>query len=152
MKPLPHHYTVTATATPDRHANLTSEGLNPMTSAPPLQFGGPGDLWSPETLMMAAVADCFVLTFRAVAKAANLGWSRLECGTKGVVDRAEGVTRFTGVHLQVTLTIPSATDAEKARKLLDKTEKGCLVGNSLKCEKTLESLVKVEGAEELKIA
>jgi organic hydroperoxide reductase OsmC/OhrA len=31
------------------------------------QLGGPGGQWSPETLLVAAAAECFILTFRAVA-------------------------------------------------------------------------------------
>jgi peroxiredoxin-like protein len=144
MQPLPHHYDVHAiVATPDDPVELSSKGLATLSSAPPAEFGGPGTLWSPETLMMAAIADCFVLTFRAVARAARLEWVRLECGAEGTVDRVDGVTGFTKVRLNVKLTVSSEEAAEKSRKVLEKTEKGCLVSNSLKCEKTLEPEIEV---------
>src|SRR3954452_11959435 len=79
MQPLPHYYQVRATAEIDGPVVLDSRGLLDLTSAPPSDFDGPGDLWSPETLLVGAVCDCFVLTFRAIAKAAKLAWTRLEC-------------------------------------------------------------------------
>jgi uncharacterized OsmC-like protein len=30
-------------------------------------FDGPGDAWSPENLLLAAVQSCFLFTFQAVA-------------------------------------------------------------------------------------
>jgi len=60
---------------------------------------GPGDRWSPETLLVGALADCFILTFRAVANASSLPWIRLRCEAEGVLDRVERMTRFTAVTL-----------------------------------------------------
>ena len=63
MKPLPHEYDVTVTLDGGRPAEVRSLGLPTLVSAPPPEFGGPGNLWSPETLLVASVADCFVQTF-----------------------------------------------------------------------------------------
>src|SRR5947207_6979951 len=81
--PFPHVYTVNASATPDSDVELTAARLPFLHSAPPAEFGGPGDRWSPETLLTAAVGDCFLLTFRAVARAAKLPWTALECAVSG---------------------------------------------------------------------
>ena len=69
MQPFPHHYAVVAKAETQSDVALEGERLPPIASAPPTEFGGPGDRWSPETLLVAAVADCFILTFRAIAGA-----------------------------------------------------------------------------------
>ena len=69
MQQLPHSYVVSASAEAESNVTLSSDGLESVTSAPPEAFGGPGDLWSPETLLVAAVADCFILSFRAIARA-----------------------------------------------------------------------------------
>jgi organic hydroperoxide reductase OsmC/OhrA len=71
MHPLPHHYNVSIRAGEEGSVEITSPGLSTLVSAPPVEFGGPGDLWSPETLIVAAVADCFVFTFRAIAAASS---------------------------------------------------------------------------------
>jgi organic hydroperoxide reductase OsmC/OhrA len=141
MQPLPHHYNVTATAGEKGPVEITSHGLKPLISAPPLEFDGPGYLWSPETLMIAAVADCLVLTFRAISKVTRLPWTNLVCDAEGTLDRSDGVTRFTAVRLRARLSVPDGADATQALKVLEKAEKACLVGNSLKFAPTLETEV-----------
>ena len=68
MKPYPHHYQVAASAGVEGEVLLASAGLEPINTAPPVEFDGPGNRWSPETLLVGAIADCFILTFRAVAR------------------------------------------------------------------------------------
>jgi peroxiredoxin-like protein len=144
MKPLPHQYNVTLTVGERSNPVITSDRLEPLTSAPPADFDGPGNLWSPETLLVAATADCFALTFRAIAKSSHLRWTKLLCDANGTLDRSQGVTRFTAIDLHAWLVVPAETDPEKASAVLQKAEKNCLVGNSLKFEPTLHMNVSVE--------
>jgi organic hydroperoxide reductase OsmC/OhrA len=146
MKPLPHRYNVTLTAGEQSNPVITSDRLQPFTSAPPAYFDGPGDLWSPETLLVAAVADCFALTFRAMAKSSHLRWTKILCDADGTLDRSEGVTRFTAIDLHVWLVVPAETAIERAHGLLQKAEKHCLVGNSLRFAPTLHLNVSAEDA------
>jgi len=87
MQEFPHHYSVAAVANPEGEVALQSDRLPSLTSTPPAEFGGPGDRWSPETLLVAALADCFVLTFRALARASKLSWLSLRCDVEGTLDR-----------------------------------------------------------------
>jgi peroxiredoxin-like protein len=146
MKPFPHHYKVTAGAEPTLETALTSNGLSPIISAPPAEFDGPGDRWSPETLFVGAVADCFILTFKAIAAAAKLPWTGVVCDAQGTLDRAENAVRFTGIELNARLELPANADGEKARRLLEKAEKACLVGNSLRFRPVVHCEVIVEPA------
>src|SRR6266511_1605142 len=68
MKPLPHLYEVSLSGGPTGHATLLAAGVPPLRSAPPKEFDGPGDAWSPEQFLLAAVETCFMFTFRAVAQ------------------------------------------------------------------------------------
>jgi organic hydroperoxide reductase OsmC/OhrA len=52
--------------------------------------------------------------------------------------------RFTAIDLHVWLVVPVETDPERARALLKKTEKNCLVGNSLRFVPGLHLSVSVE--------
>jgi len=139
MHPLPHQYTVDARAGATGSVQLCGDGLPAIMCAPPAQFGGPGDQWSPEDLLIGAVADCFVLSFRAIARASKLEWSHLECRVDGTLDRVEGVTRFVGMTVHARLTAPAGTSRDKAERLLAKAENSCLVSNSLACEIGLET-------------
>jgi organic hydroperoxide reductase OsmC/OhrA len=141
MQQFPHHYTVSAIANADGEARLESSRLPPLATAPPAEFGGPGDQWSPETFCVGAVADCFVLTFRAIARAAKLRWSALRCDVEGTLDRVEGVTQFTSFALRANLQLPPGADAAQARALLERTEHTCLISRSLKGTSRLEAIV-----------
>ena len=143
MQDYPHHYPVTANASASGNVALTSPGLDELESAPPAEFGGPGDLWSPETLLAAAVADCFVLSFRAIARASKLDWVSLQCDVDGVLDKVDGVTRFTEMNERVVLVVPEGTSEVKATKLLEKAEHVCLITNSLTAETSLEIEIRV---------
>jgi peroxiredoxin-like protein len=136
MHPFPHRYQVEATGDAERVA-LTSSGLPELSIAPPIEFDGPGDQWSPETLLVAAAVGCFVLTFRAIAQVSKLPWSRLSCSGEAMVDRSEGTTRFTGLAFAARLAVPAGVDRAKAQRLLEKAERTCIVTNSLAVQPTL---------------
>ena len=141
MEALPHHYRVTAIADPDENVVLKSDDMPQLISAPPAEFGGPGNHWSPEHLLVASVADCFILTFRAIAHASKLAWDDIDVRAEGVLDRVDKVTRFTAFTVRATLTIPADVDAAKAERLLEKAEAACLITNSMNTETTLETAI-----------
>ena len=89
MQDLPHTYSVSAASTPEGDIALAAAGLPAIASAAPTEFGGPGNRWSPETLLVAAVADCFTLSFRAVAAASKLAWVSLDVSASGTLDKVE---------------------------------------------------------------
>jgi len=144
MHPFPHIYQANASAQPASTVAVASPGLPDLTTDAPAEFDGPGDLWSPETLLTAAVADCFILTFRAIAKASRFEWTSLDCHAEGSLDRVERVTRFTAFRIVAEMKLPPGGDPEQAERLLHKAEKGCLITNSCVAETTLETRVVVE--------
>lgn len=131
MKPLPHRYDVQLTGGPAGYATVSAPGLPELKSAPPLDYDGPGDAWSPEHLLLAAVETCFLFTLRAVTQASKIEFAALEVSIEGVVDRQEKVTRFTEIVLRPRLTIPEGTDRDRALWVLQKSEQACLVSASL---------------------
>jgi peroxiredoxin-like protein len=137
MQPFPHHYLVNAAVRPDGDVPLSAEGVRVIESAPPKEFDGPGNQWSPEQLLTAAVADCFVLSFRAIAGASKFRWLSLESSTRGTLDKAGGQMRFTHFATHAKLHVPHGTDIERAKRLLEKAEASCLIANSLSSERHL---------------
>jgi len=144
MQDYPHHYVVSADAPAEGIISVASEGLETLPSLAPAEFGGPGDLWSPETLLVASVADCLILTFRAVARGSKFEWNSIKCEVDGVLDRVDRVTRFTVFHVRVTLHVPPGTDPHKAERLVEKSDHVCLVSNSLTAETILETNVVID--------
>ena len=144
MQDLPHHYYASAHASADSHVAVNACDLPEIVTAAPVEFGGPGDKWSPEHLLVGTVANCFILTFKAIARNSRLEWTHLECSPVGILERIDGVTRFTRFTINVTLTVPAGTDTEKAQRLLRRAENGCLVTQSLVAETHLETEVVIE--------
>lgn len=138
MTPLPHRYEVQLTGGPAGYAALTTPGVPALRTASPPEYDGPGDAWSPEHLLLAAVESCFLFTLRAVARASQLEFVSLELHAAGVVDRQEHVTRFIGITLHPKLTVRPGTDHARVIRILEKAEKNCLVSASLSTPVRLE--------------
>ena len=131
MQAFPHHYTVEASGSGTGDVELKADKLPTLRSVSPIPFDGPGDRWSPETLLVAAVGDCLILTFRAVARASGFAWRSLECDVTGTLDRVEHTTRFVAFEVRARLHVPGGTDPGRARQVLEKAERSCLISNSL---------------------
>lgn len=138
MKPLPHVYTTRLSGGAEGYAIAGSAGVPELRMAPPADFDGPGDAWSPEQFLLAAVEACFFFTFRAVAQASRLLFTALELSGEGTVDRKDGATRFTRIVLRPRLTLPAGTDHARALRIIEKSEKACLISASLSTPVSLE--------------
>jgi peroxiredoxin-like protein len=143
MKPLPHRYAVRLAGGPAGYATLSLSGAPDLRAAPPLDFGGPGDAWGPEHLLLAAVETCFLFTLRAVAQASKIEFTALDLAAEGTVDRQDGVTRFTEIVLRPRITLRPGTDRERALRVMEKSEKACLVSASLATPIRLEPEVAI---------
>lgn len=138
MQEYPHRYVATARGQAEGVIDTGSPGLQPIPVMPPAEFDGPGDKWSPETLMVASVANCYILTFRAVARASQFDWNSLDVEVVGILNRVGRVTRFTEFQIKVKLRLPKGADWHKAHRIAEKSESVCLVTNSLNGDKFLE--------------
>lgn len=143
MRPLPHRYEVRITSGPSGRATLASPGVPDLATAAPVDFGGPGDAWSPEQLLLAAVEACFLLTFRAIAQASKIDFTSLTVDGEGIVDRGNGGMRFTEIILRPRVGVPAGVDPARVRWALEKAEKTCLVSASLSTLIRLESEIVV---------
>jgi peroxiredoxin-like protein len=139
MQGLPHIYVAGAEAGIEGATEVMASGLPSLACSAPAEFGGPGDQWSPETLLVAAVADCFVLSFRAIARASKLDWIALQCQVEGVLDKPERAMEFVKFTIDARLVVPADADPDKAKRLLSRAEQTCLITNSLKAESHLNS-------------
>ena len=147
MQDLPHLYVVKADAEGASNVIISSTGIPDLETAGPAEFGGPGDVWSPETLLVGAVANCFILSFRAIARKAKLEWITLTAEASGNLDKLDGFTQFVGFSIMAELTIPDEKYRKKAEVILGKAEKYCLVSNSMKAATHLDADVRVEEAQ-----
>ena len=124
-----------------------SPALPDIVTGPPPEFDGPGGIWSPETLLCAAVADCFIHTFRSVSRAAKYSWLNLECRVEGTLERVDAQAQFTRYACFAKLTVSTDSDLAKAPSLLERAEQSCLISNSLRGIRVLETEVLEESRE-----
>ena len=142
-----HIYRSSAIWTMKRRGIVSAEDV-PRTinfSAPPEFEGEPG-LWTPEHLLVASVATCFLATFRAIAEYSKLQVVRLEVEAEGFLEKQEGGYRFTQIMVRPHLTLAEAGDQERAQRLLEKAERACLISRSLSSRMELRAKVEVAAA------
>lgn len=140
---LAHRYTSTATGGPEGPVPVFAENRPTIETSRPADFGGDADRWSPEELLMGAVADCFVLTFRALAARESLEWRHLTCDAEGTLEPSEGQLRFTEITLTAEVIVPSEAARAEAMRCLDRAEQRCLITASLHARVQLNQQVTV---------
>ena len=138
MHAFPHRYAVNALAAATGVVTLRGAELEDIQSTAPPEFDGPPGNWSPETLLLASIADCFVLSFRAIAQASRLAWVEIDVGATGTLDRSADGMQFSAFELNVRLRVAPGTDAARAERLLEKAEHSCPIARSLKSKVALK--------------
>jgi len=138
-------YRVSACSTSLRSGIATAEEIEPSIafSAPP-EFEGEAGHWTPEHFFVSAIAGCFISTFSGIAHFSKLEFLSLELETEGTITKDEGGWRFTQVTLRPRLKIAQEKDLDRAKRLLEKAERSCLVIRSLTTQVTLEPEIVLE--------
>lgn len=140
-----HQYNVNLKWNAERVGEVSSPELNSKIEvATPPQFPkGVEGIWSPEHFFTAAVNSCFMTTFLAIAENSRLEFKDFTCNAVGMLDQVEGKYLMTEVVLNPTLVITKEEDKEKALRVLDKSEKACLISNSINSKVSLNPIVTV---------
>lgn len=144
MEQLPHRYTVNVISAPDTSLSVFSNDLPVIKVAAPKEYGGPGDQWSPEELLMASLSSCLILSFKAIARASKLEWDDLQCDSVGTLDKVDGAVLFTKINTKATLLVNDSNVVEKAERLLRKAETTCFISHSLSSELHFEYQINVK--------
>jgi peroxiredoxin-like protein len=138
-----HAYRVAAWWTSGRTGLAKSDSApNAIHFTAPTEFGGLEGRWTPEELLLAAIASCYTTTLRALAGAAQFDFTDLQVEASGSIRKAESGYTFSQILLRPNLKIASAEERERAIDLLKRAEKLCLVaraiGTKLQFEPQLE--------------
>ena len=143
----PHIFNVNLKWVADRIGEVSSpELLDAIDVATPPQFPkGVDGVWSPEHFFTAAVNSCFMTTFLAVAENSKLEFTTFSCESEGILDKVDGKYIMTEIILKPFLKIVNEADAEKAERILHKSESACLISNSIKSQVTLQPTITFAG-------
>ncbi len=109
----------------------------------PLAFGGLDGRWTPEDLLLCAVASCYTTTFRALAENSKFEYTDLQVEAEGNIGRADTGYSFGEILIRANLTVPQEGDEGRAMKLLHKAKGLCLVSRALSVQQRFEPRVQV---------
>jgi organic hydroperoxide reductase OsmC/OhrA len=126
------HFTASATQIGDRLLRMDATGKPEVEVVTPPEFkGARPDAWSPEELLLGAVATCFELTFQAFAEREGVPIHSLDARADGKVEYERGAgMRFTSIVLDVDLVTDPGREGE-AEALAHQAEQRCIIGRSL---------------------
>ena len=123
-------------------------GLAKSSSAPnaihftsPPAFGGLEGRWTPEDLLLCAIASCYTTTFRTLAEYSKLAYTDLQVEVEGAISKADTGYSFGEVFIRANLTIPQEEERARALKILHKAKGLCLVSRALSVEQRFEPRV-----------
>ena len=136
-----HQYEVNVEWTEDRKGIISSPELyHKIEIATPPDFPkGEPNIWSPEHLFVAAINSCVMNTFFVIAENSELEYEDYKSNAMGIVKKIDGKFVVTDVKLKLTLTIANADDADKALRVIEISDKSCLISNSVRSTITVES-------------
>jgi peroxiredoxin-like protein len=124
-----HYYEVNLQWTEDRKGQMSSPVLTQKIEvATPPEF--PKGM--PEHLLVAAVNSCLMTTFLAIAENSRLEFTNFDSKAIGKLEIVDGKYMISEIELLPVLTIANEADKEKAERVLLKSEKACLISNSVK--------------------
>jgi organic hydroperoxide reductase OsmC/OhrA len=137
-----HRYRVGVAWEGDRITTVSSPEKPDLAVATPPEFKhGVAGVWSPEDLLVAAVASCYAVTLVAVAERRELPLRALRVsGTGHLTARDDGRLGFVAVELTARIETDALT-VEAMQRAAKHAERACLVTMALDVPVHIEALV-----------
>jgi len=129
---------------PELVKNETNEANCIEVATPPEFSSGMPNIWSPEHLFTASVSSCLMTTFLAIAEYSKFDFISFKCGSKGVLDKVDGRFIMVEVQLFPEVVISNEAQKERALRILEKSEKACLISNSITSKVTMEPKIIIQ--------
>jgi organic hydroperoxide reductase OsmC/OhrA len=102
----------------------SSSGSAVHLTAPP-EFGGLEGRWTPEDLLLSAVASCYTTTFHALANYSKLEYADLQVEVEGGILKTDSGYSFSEIVIRPSLTISSVGEQTRALRLLREPRVEC---------------------------
>jgi organic hydroperoxide reductase OsmC/OhrA len=89
-------------------------------------------VWSPEHLFVAAINSCLMTTFLTIAENSKLHFTSFDCKSICNIDLIDGKNTVTEIILQPRVVIPYSQKPDRAKRIIEMSEKACLISNVIK--------------------
>jgi organic hydroperoxide reductase OsmC/OhrA len=107
------------------------------------EFGGLAGRWTPEQLLLSALAACFTTTFEEVARAAKFPYTDLEVEVEGTARKDKLECSFSEIVMRPRLMVQSEEELDEGMDLLRRAKSLCLIGRAISVPQTTELKVEV---------
>jgi organic hydroperoxide reductase OsmC/OhrA len=104
----------------------------------PASSGGVEGRWTPEDLLLGAIASRFVTNFRAIAENSIFEYVDLQVEVRGTVAQDGGGSGFDGISIRANLVVAREEGVQPGLKLLHKAKARCLLARALGIEQTFD--------------
>jgi organic hydroperoxide reductase OsmC/OhrA len=139
-----HSYRVAAWWTSGRSGLAKSDSVpNAIHFTAPTEFGGLEGRWTPEELLLAALAGCFTTTLRSISGSAQFDFTDLQVDVSGTIRKSQFGYDFSEIVIRPNLKIASSKEREHALDLLKKAERLCLVSRTIDVPLRFEPQIEV---------
>ena len=106
------------------------------------ELGGLQGRWTPEQLLLCALAGCFTTTFNDVARSAKFEYTDLEVEIEGSVRRTRATgCNFNEMLIRPRLKVHSEDQVEAGLTLLRRTKSVCMISRAITVPQTMEPTV-----------
>ena len=140
-----HFYNTNVEWKVGRQGELSLDGFPKITVATPPEFPqGVPNTWSPEHLFVASANICLMTTFLAIAENSKLKFTSYSAGGTGKMERVEGKFVISEIELKPRIVIQEEKDKEKALRIIEKAEMGCLISRSMNAKTILNPEIIVQ--------
>jgi peroxiredoxin-like protein len=128
-----HEFEASIEWTEAKQGQLSAPGLPDMEVASPPAFGGVEGTWTPEHLFVASANVCLMTTFLAMAEFSKLPLRAYRADAMGRLEKVPGEGfQLTAIDVYPHIDLERASDAERAKRILEKAEASCLISKSMK--------------------
>jgi organic hydroperoxide reductase OsmC/OhrA len=131
----------------ERKGLLSSSGKSTIEVATPPEFKGHPGIWTPEDFFVSSVNICIMNTFLYFAEREKLELVKYESFAEGTLEQIENKFMFYKIKVFPQIFVASSADIEKAKNLLELSEKGCLISNSIKSDVEIKPEIEIVSKE-----
>jgi len=139
-------YKTTVSWVGEKRGILSSCGKSSIEVATPPEFKGHEGIWTPEDLFVASVNICIKTTFLHYTQRNNFEFLSYESEAEGTLEKVENQFMFSKIKIVPKIVVASISQIEKAKELIELSEKNCLISNSIKSK--VEVILEINAVDE----
>jgi len=110
----------------------SAPNLEPITVGVPVEFNGPGKVYTPEDLYGLAIINCLIAVYKYLCEKNNVTFESIEAKIVVSMNKKPENDELIISHLDITFNLTKPSDEKEARLLLEKALQVCPITNSVK--------------------